>query len=161
MSPRIVTSLPRTCNEAPVSRSTSFRFEFDCPSRVCVAPGSSKASFSRGRSGGLNPHLCSTVPNMRPGETLADLVTVMKRLLAPDGCPWDREQTLASLKSYLLEETYEVLEAIEEGAPADHCEELGDLLMQIVFQAELRAGSFDIDDVVRAITDKLVRRHPH
>src|SRR6266567_2259076 len=100
---------------------------------------------------------------MRPGESLASLVEVMKRLLAPDGCPWDREQTLATLKSYLLEETYEVLEAIEEGTPAEHCEELGDLLMQIVFQAELRAaeGAFDIDDVVRGITDKLVRRHPH
>jgi MazG family protein len=100
---------------------------------------------------------------MRPGETLADLVAVMKRLLAPDGCPWDREQTLASLKSYLLEETYEVLEAIEEGTPAEHCEELGDLLMQIVFQSELRAaeGHFTIDDVARGITDKLVRRHPH
>ena len=87
----------------------------------------------------------------------------MKKLLAPDGCPWDREQTLGSLKSYLIEETYEVLEAIEEGTPAEHCEELGDLLMQIVFQAELRAaeGRFDIDDVVRGIKDKLVRRHPH
>ncbi len=100
---------------------------------------------------------------MRPGESLADLVAVMKRLLAPDGCPWDREQTLGTLKSYLLEETYEVLEAIEEGTPAEHCEELGDLLMQIVFQSELRAdeGAFAIDDVVRGIADKLVRRHPH
>jgi MazG family protein len=100
---------------------------------------------------------------MRPGESLADLVAVMKKLLAPDGCPWDREQTLGTLKSYLLEETYEVLEAIEEGTPAEHCEELGDLLMQIVFQSELRAaeGRFTIDDVVRGIADKLVRRHPH
>lgn len=87
----------------------------------------------------------------------------MKRLLAPDGCPWDREQTLASLKPFLVEETYEVLEAIEEGTPEEHCEELGDLLMQIVFQAEIRAaeGKFGIDDVVRGIADKLVRRHPH
>jgi MazG family protein len=99
----------------------------------------------------------------RPGESLADLVAVMKRLLAPDGCPWDREQTLDTLRSYLLEETYEVLEAIETGTPAEHCEELGDLLMQIVFQAELRTaeGRFEIDDVVRSIRDKLVRRHPH
>jgi nucleoside triphosphate diphosphatase len=87
----------------------------------------------------------------------------MKRLLAPDGCPWDREQTLDTLRSYLIEETYEVLEAIEHGTPAEHCDELGDLLMQIVFQSELRAaeGAFDVDDVVRAIRDKLVRRHPH
>jgi nucleoside triphosphate diphosphatase len=99
----------------------------------------------------------------RPGASLADLVAVMTRLLAPDGCPWDREQTLDTLKSYLLEETYEVLEAIESGTPEEHAEELGDLLMQIVFQAALRGaqGKFDIDDVVRGITDKLVRRHPH
>jgi len=87
----------------------------------------------------------------------------MRRLLAPDGCPWDREQTLVTLKPFLLEETYEVLDALEHGSPADHCEELGDLLMQIVFQAELRTGegAFTIDDVVKAIADKLVRRHPH
>src|SRR5262249_44378749 len=83
--------------------------------------------------------------------------------LAPDGCPWDREQTLGTLKSYLLEETYEVLEAIEEGSPREHCDELGDLLMQIVFQSALRARdeAFTIDDVVRSIRDKLIRRHPH
>jgi MazG family protein len=100
---------------------------------------------------------------MKPGESLAELVSVMKRLLAPDGCPWDREQTLQTLKSYLVEETYEVLEAIEEGTPAEHCEELGDLLMQVVFQSELRSaeGAFGIDDVVRGIADKLRRRHPH
>ncbi len=99
----------------------------------------------------------------RPGETLPELVEVMDRLLAPDGCPWDREQTLGTLKSYLLEETYEVLEAIEQGTPRQHCEELGDLLMQIVFQSALRAAekAFTIDDVVRGIRDKLVRRHPH
>ena len=99
----------------------------------------------------------------RAGESLADLVEVMQRLLGPDGCPWDREQTLATLEPYLLEETYEVLEALAAGDPRAHCEELGDLLMQIVFQAELRAGAgaFTIDDVVRGIADKLVRRHPH
>jgi MazG family protein len=100
---------------------------------------------------------------MKSGESLSELVAVMKRLLAPDGCPWDREQTLTTLKTYLLEETYEVLEAIEQGTAAEHKEELGDLLMQIVFQSELRAatGEFTIDDVVRGIADKLVRRHPH
>jgi MazG family protein len=84
----------------------------------------------------------------------------MRRLLAPDGCPWDREQTLETLKPFLLEETYELLEAMD-GAAGHHCEELGDLLMQIVFQAELRAGEFTIDDVVRGIAKKLVSRHPH
>jgi len=100
---------------------------------------------------------------MSAGETLPDLVAVMKRLLAPDGCPWDREQTLETLKPFLLEETYEVLEAMEPEQAKEHCEELGDLLMQIVFQAELRTqeGAFGIDDVIRGIAAKLQRRHPH
>jgi MazG family protein len=101
----------------------------------------------------------------RPGHAFADLVEVMRRLLAPDGCPWDREQTLASLRPYLLEETYELLEALD-AVPVDpthHREELGDVLFQVVFQAALqqRDGAFDIDDVARGIADKLVRRHPH
>jgi MazG family protein len=87
----------------------------------------------------------------------------MDRLLAPDGCPWDREQTLASLRPFLVEETYEVLDALARDDVAGHREELGDLLMQIVFQAARRErdGAFDIDAVVAAICDKLVRRHPH
>ncbi|MFH2006271.1 MAG: nucleoside triphosphate pyrophosphohydrolase [bacterium] len=95
--------------------------------------------------------------------TFAELVEIMARLLADRGCPWDRQQTLESLKSYLLEETYEVLEAIDEGDPAHHREELGDLLFQVVFQAALREreGSFDISGVVTSIAQKLVRRHPH
>src|SRR6188768_338403 len=99
----------------------------------------------------------------QPGATLAELVAIMHRLLAPGGCPWDREQTLASLRPFLVEETFEVLEALEAGTPAQHCEELGDLLMQIVFQSALRRNEnqFAIDDVVRGISDKLVRRHPH
>ena len=97
------------------------------------------------------------------GESLARLVDIMDRLLAPDGCPWDREQTLESLRPYLVEETYEVLDALARGDVAEHCEELGDLLMQIVFQSALRRaqGAFDIDAVVAGISDKLVRRHPH
>src|SRR5262249_5763140 len=84
-------------------------------------------------------------------------------LLGPDGCPWDREQTLDTLRPFLVEETYEVLDALSRGDTPAHCEELGDLLMQIVFHAALRAaqGAFDIDDVVASISDKLVRRHPH
>jgi MazG family protein len=104
-----------------------------------------------------------TAPGAPPGASLARLVAVMDALLAPDGCPWDREQTLDSLRPFLLEETYEVLDALERGGAAAHCEELGDLLMQIVFQAALRRadGEFGIDDVVASICDKLVRRHPH
>jgi MazG family protein len=87
----------------------------------------------------------------------------MDRLRAPDGCPWDREQTLETLRPFLVEETYEVLDALSRDDAADHCEELGDLLMQIVFQAALRRdqGAFDIDAVVAGISEKLIRRHPH
>jgi len=97
------------------------------------------------------------------GASLARLVDIMDRLLAPTGCPWDREQTLETLRPFLVEETYEVLDALSRGDVAGHCEELGDLLMQIVFHAALRAaeGAFDIDAVIASISDKLVRRHPH
>jgi MazG family protein len=99
----------------------------------------------------------------RPGAAVAELVEVMKRLLAPDGCPWDREQTLATPEPFLLEETYEVLESMSSPDPKDHCEELGDLLFQIVFQTEIQTakGHFTIDDVARGIASKLIRRHPH
>jgi MazG family protein len=102
-------------------------------------------------------------PARAPGASLTRLVEIMQRLLAPGGCPWDREQTLDSLRPFLVEETYEVLDALSRGDVAGHCEELGDLLMQVVFQAALRArdGAFDIDAVVASISDKLVRRHPH
>ena len=97
------------------------------------------------------------------GSTLPRLVGVMRRLLAPDGCPWDREQTLETLRKYVLEEACEVIDAIEGGDRKALQEELGDLLLQIVFQAELGRGegAFAIDDVVSGIVDKLVHRHPH
>src|SRR3954464_13400656 len=99
----------------------------------------------------------------QPGAWQARLVEIMDRLLAPDGCPWDREQTLDTLRPFLVEETYEVLDALVRDNAADHCEELGDLMMQIVFQAAIRRdqGAFDIDAVVASISEKLVRRHPH
>jgi tetrapyrrole methylase family protein / MazG family protein len=92
-----------------------------------------------------------------------DLVAVMARLRAPDGCPWDREQTYETLRRYVLEEAYEVVEAID-GAHLERLpSELGDLLLQVVFQAEIarEEGRFDIRDVITEIVDKLVRRHPH
>jgi MazG family protein len=97
------------------------------------------------------------------GAALERLVEIMRRLRAPDGCPWDREQTLASLRPFVLEETYEVLEAIEHGTPADLCEELGDFLFEAVFLAQIsdEAGNFSLRDALVAISDKLVRRHPH
>jgi MazG family protein len=97
------------------------------------------------------------------GQNLPRLVEIMQRLLAPDGCPWDREQTFESLRAYVIEEAHEVAEAIDRGKPDALREELGDLLLQIVFQAELaRArGWFGPNDVVDGIVEKLVRRHPH
>jgi tetrapyrrole methylase family protein/MazG family protein len=91
------------------------------------------------------------------------LLDIMRQLRAPDGCPWDREQTLDSLKSNLIEETYEVIDAIESGDRDELRGELGDLLLQVVFQAQIcdEAGQFAFDDIVNGIADKLVRRHPH
>ncbi len=96
------------------------------------------------------------------GDNLSELVDIMRRLLGPDGCPWDREQTLETLRPYVIEEAHEVADAIDRGDRDALREELGDLLLQIVFQAELaRAeGSFVLDDVVTAIIEKMVRRHP-
>jgi len=87
----------------------------------------------------------------------------MRRLRAEGGCPWDRQQTLQSLKPFLVEEAYEVLDAIDEGDPAHLREELGDVLLQLVFQSQICAeqGRFTFHDVAAAIADKLVRRHPH
>jgi tetrapyrrole methylase family protein/MazG family protein/ATP diphosphatase len=100
---------------------------------------------------------------LQDGATLTRLVAVMQRLLAPDGCPWDREQSFETLRKYALEEACEVIDAIDSGDRAQLREELGDLLLQVVFQAELgrREGAFAIDDVVSGIVEKLVSRHPH
>ena len=97
------------------------------------------------------------------GEQFEALVHIMRRLRAPGGCPWDREQTHASLRPFVLEETYEVLEAIESGDRDDLREELGDYLYEAVFLAQIseERGDFSIGDAIDAIRDKLVRRHPH
>ncbi len=97
------------------------------------------------------------------GTALLELVAVQERLRAAGGCPWDAEQTHASLARYAVEEVYELLEAISSADTAALREELGDVLLQVVFHAEIAAGdgTFTIDDVARGITDKLVRRHPH
>ena len=96
-------------------------------------------------------------------DPIRELLTIMERLRGADGCPWDREQTLESLKPFLVEETYEVLEAIEGGDPQEHLEELGDLLFQIVFQTQIRqeSGAFTFEDVAKTMSNKLIRRHPH
>ena len=97
------------------------------------------------------------------GDRFERLVRIMRTLRAPHGCPWDREQTHRSLRRYVLEETYEVLDAIDAGDPEALREELGDFLFEAVFLAQLsaEAGDFDIGDAIQAICDKLVRRHPH
>jgi len=87
----------------------------------------------------------------------------MSKLRSPSGCPWDREQTHQSLKPYLLEEAYEVLEALDSGSDTEIAEELGDLLLQVIFHAQIASEQerFDIEAVIRNLNDKLIRRHPH
>ncbi len=99
----------------------------------------------------------------RAGKLFEELAAVQARLRAPGGCPWDREQTHETLRTFLIEEAYEVLDAIERRNPQDLAEELGDLLLQVLFHADLarEAGAFDISDVITGIRDKLIRRHPH
>src|ERR687891_142910 len=103
------------------------------------------------------------VPASKQGSRLLDLVRVMARLRGPDGCPWDRAQTHASLRRHLLDEAYELLDAIDEGDPVRIKEELGDLLLQSVFHAQMAAdaGVFDIDNVAESTVEKLIHRHPH
>ena len=98
-----------------------------------------------------------------PPASFYGLVDIVAKLRSPDGCPWDREQTHESLKRNLLEESYEALEAIDGGDSSKIAEEMGDILVQTVFHAQMasEAGAFTIDDVVAGISDKLVRRHPH
>ena len=97
------------------------------------------------------------------GQQFARLVQVMQTLRSPEGCPWDREQTLKSLRPYVLEETYELLDALDRGNLAALREELGDFLFEAVFLAQIahEGGHFSIGDSIQAITDKLIRRHPH
>jgi tetrapyrrole methylase family protein/MazG family protein len=99
----------------------------------------------------------------KPAEAFARLAEIIARLRAPDGCPWDREQTHTTLRTHLLEEACETMDAIDGGDDAHLCEELGDLLMQPVLHAQIAAeeARFDIVDVIEGISDKLVRRHPH
>jgi len=98
-----------------------------------------------------------------PGEWFERLVAVQARLRARDGCPWDREQTHESLRTYLIEEAYEVLEALESGNDRKFAEEMGDLLLQIVFHSQIaqEQGRFTVSDVIQEIHDKMIRRHPH
>ena len=97
------------------------------------------------------------------GAWFEKLVQLQARLRAPNGCPWDREQTHASLRTYLIEEAYEVLDAMKSGDDAKFAEEMGDLLLQIVFHSQIATeeGRFTVADVIREVHEKMVRRHPH
>jgi nucleoside triphosphate diphosphatase len=120
-----------------------------------------RAMLERGMRGDVEVEfVMGAVPR---GSRLLELVQVMARLRGPGGCPWDAEQTHQSLAKHLLDETYELLEAIEGGSDGDIAEELGDLLLQVVFHSQMGAdaGTFDIDDVAGLLIDKLIRRHPH
>jgi tetrapyrrole methylase family protein / MazG family protein len=98
--------------------------------------------------------------NLKSFESFTEIIA---RLRAPDGCPWDREQTHTSLREYLLQETYEALVALDEGSSEKLCQELGDILLQIGLHAKIaeELGEFSMDDVIRGINAKLIRRHPH
>lgn len=124
-----------------------------------------------------NPHILTlnisfSYPNMKimnpskkfkKQKTMSELLAIMAKLRGPSGCPWDREQTEHTLKSYLLEEAYEAIEAIEGGNPEEIKDELGDLLLQIIFISQIASekGEFRFADVVDSLAQKLVRRHPH
>src|SRR5258707_7545072 len=99
----------------------------------------------------------------RAAAEFTRLVEIMATLRSPDGCPWDREQTIDTLKPFVLEESYEVIEAIDAHDHAALCEELGDFVFEAVFLAQLEseAGHFTIADSLKSVADKLVRRHPH
>lgn len=100
---------------------------------------------------------------MRRRPAIEELLAVMARLRSPTGCPWDREQTHRSLRRHAIEEVYELVDAIEAGDDHEMAEELGDLLLQVVFHCQIarERGAFDFEQVARHIVDKLVRRHPH
>ena len=118
----------------------------------------------RGGGGALTPRgACASDCRMATEQAFAELVRIMERLRGPGGCPWDREQTRESIKPYLIEEAYEVAEAIEDNDMEELRIELGDLLLQIVFHAEMarQEGLFTVEDVIRGISEKMIRRHPH
>jgi tetrapyrrole methylase family protein/MazG family protein len=102
-------------------------------------------------------------PSARQMRTFAGLRRIVETLRGPDGCPWDKVQTHESLRPYLLEETYEALDALDEHSPEHLCEELGDLLLELLLHVQIaeERGDFTLDDVIFSVSDKLVRRHPH
>jgi MazG family protein len=125
-------------------------------------PGRKKQNSKKVKKDAEKPR-AGKLKHLSPGEWFEKLVAVQARLRAPRGCPWDREQTHETLRTYLLEEAYEVLEALDTGDDMKFAEEMGDLLLQIVFHSEIarEEGRFSVSDVIREIHDKMIRRHPH
>jgi len=125
------------------------------PGRITKKRKKAKKNAAKARPGKMK--------HLTPGEWFEKLVAVQAGLRAPKGCPWDREQTHQTLRTYLLEEAYEVLEALDKGNDAKFAEEMGDLLLQIVFHSQIASeeGRFTVADVIREIHDKMIRRHPH
>jgi tetrapyrrole methylase family protein/MazG family protein len=123
---------------------------------VAIIAGMPRSSLSAAASTPLLP-----LPPVEEHRSWEELIEIMTRLRAC--CPWDREQTHESLLPYLVEETHEVVEAVDEGDPKKLCEELGDLLLQIVFHSQIAVerGQFSVADVIAALSDKMIRRHPH
>src|SRR5207247_2647107 len=160
---------------------TRARCHYDHSSRRTCPPGDALGRTGDRRLGGgragashrdgptmssrvlYNPVTSGTHMTQPPGALFERLLKVMARLRGPGGCPWDREQTRTSLKPYIVEETYEVLEAIEGADPRAVEEELGDLLFQVVFHAQIaqERGEFTMADVLVRLCDKMVSRHPH
>jgi tetrapyrrole methylase family protein/MazG family protein len=122
-----------------------------------------KKKVRKRRKSGAGRRAASESTLLTAGAWFEKLAAVQARLRAADGCPWDREQTHASLRTYLIEEAYEVLEALESGDDGKFTEEMGDLLLQIVFHSQIakEEGRFTVSDVIRGVHDKMVRRHPH
>jgi MazG family protein len=122
-----------------------------------------KKSKSRATSSRKIPLKASKKKELTAGEWFERLVALQARLRAPNGCPWDREQTHATLRTYLIEEAYEVLDAMKSGDDAKFANEMGDLLLQIVFHSQIATeeGRFTVADVIREVHEKMVRRHPH
>jgi MazG family protein len=123
------------------------------------------SSISKNKKGRVRRRVAEKLakPRSAAGAWFEKLVQLQARLRAPNGCPWDREQTHASLRTYLIEEAYEVLDAMKSGDDAKFAEEMGDLLLQIVFHSQIATeeGRFTVADVIREVHEKMVRRHPH
>src|SRR6266404_1943645 len=122
-----------------------------------------KKTKSRSTSTGKSSRKPSKEKKLTAGEWFERLVELQARLRAPNGCPWDREQTHATLRTYLIEEAYEVLDAMNSGDDAKFANEMGDLLLQVVFHSQIATeeGRFTVADVIREVHEKMVRRHPH